>query len=79
MAGNENGSDGRLMIPVEARQKTECDLIGITTEQHNQILELADKIKVKGMGDQYDVLIKAITRPVEDLSRLKPIRERFGQ
>lgn len=62
----------------EAWQKMECEQIGITAEQHNRILELADKIKVKGMGDQYDVLIRVIVKPTEDLSGAKTLRESFG-
>ncbi len=75
MAGNENGSDGRPMIPVEAWQKMECDRIGIASKEHNQILELADEMKRMGMGYQYNALIKAIVGPSLDLSGAKTLRE----
>lgn len=67
------------MIPFEAWQRMECNQVGITTEQHNQILELADKIKVKGMGNEYGVLIRAIVGPSLDLSGFKTLKERVGQ
>lgn len=78
MGANRNGGDGRLMmIPFEVWQEMECNRIGITTEQHNRVLELADKIKVKGMGDQYDVLIRVIMKPAEDLSGAKTFKGVF--
>ncbi len=52
----------------ETWQQSECCTLGITTEEHNQILEILNKISLSGGPSNYDAFINAIGLPSKPLA-----------
>lgn len=58
-----------MTIPdFEVWQQSECCSLGITVEEHNQILEVLNKMSLSGGSNNYDVFINAIRLPSKSLT-----------
>jgi hypothetical protein len=47
------------MTPFEIWQQSECDILGITIDEHNKMIEIASQMEAVGFPDAYDKMKSA--------------------
>jgi len=58
-------------LSFEIWQQSECCRLRITTEEHNQILEILNKMSSSGWPSNYDAFINATNFTAPELKSLK--------
>ena len=52
-----------MTLDFETWQKRECERLGISIDDHNEILEVSKRIEAVGLGWAYDYIISIIEPP----------------